>query len=312
MFQSILQIFQFLRFEDILNASLISKHWYLASQHSSIVKKTLINISSENSIKLFLESSRYVKNLEFSYNPAGKIISQSYELFWTKYSEDLKYVCLNKISNYVQIISGLSKLKNLETIELIQCNFTTDDATVYDDFKLDISTLILDKRSESPRGSSMTKAQSEHFFNLFPNLRSLKYYCDALYSPQKEIGISIVNYLQNPEATKSLKSLEFCAESLTQSPSFFGSIFEFQHLDLEEFKCHINPFRGVVMDKFIISQRNLKDLQVYCQSAVQLSEVVPKLPKLEYLAMNLYKENNDLNAEIIKEKFQVFWKLKVF
>lgn len=290
---------------------MISKHWYSASQHSSIVKKTIINISSESSIKLFLDSSRYVKNLGFSYNPAGENVSESYQLFWNKYSDDLKYVCLNKISNYFQIISGLSKLKHLETLELIQCNFIADDSRVYVDFKLDISTLILDKRSESPRGSSMTKAQAEHFFNLFPNLRTLKYYCDALYSPQKEIGISIVNYLQNPEVTKSLKSLEFCAESLTQSPSFFGSIFEFQHLDLKEFKCHINPFRGVVMDKFIISQRNLKDLQVYCQSAVQLSEVVPKLPKLEYLAMNLYKENNQLNAEDLTEKFQVFWKLKV-
>lgn len=308
MFQSILHIFQFLLFEDVLKASLISKHWFLASQHSSIVKKTLINITSEDSLKLFLESSRYVKNLEFSYNPAGA--SESYDLFWTKYSEDLKYVCLNKITNYVQIISGLSKLKNLDTIELIQCNFKIDDLP-YEEFKVNISTLILDKRSESPRGSSMSKTQSEHFFQSFPNLRSLKYYCDALYSPQKELGISIVNFLQNPKLTKSLKSLEFCAESLTQSPSFFGSIFEFQHLDLDEFKCHINPFRGVVMDKFLISQSNLKKLQVFCQSAVQLSEVVPKLPKLEYLAMNLYKENTDLNSEDLTKKFQAFWKLKV-
>lgn len=265
-------------------------------------------------MQLFLDSSRYVKNLEFSYNPtssASEIIDKSYELFWTKYSDDLKYICLNKITNYVQIITGLSKLKNLETIELIQCNFTMDDLAIYDNFQLNISTLILDKRSESPRGSSMTKHQSEHFFNLFPNMSSLKYYCDALYSPQKEMGISIVNYLQNPEATKSLRSLEFCAESLTQSPSFFGSIFEFQHLDLIEFKCHINPFRGVVMDKFLASQKNLRDLQVYCQSAVQLSEVIPKLTKLQYLAMNLYKENNNLDSEDLTEKFQAFWKLKV-
>lgn len=294
-FQIILQIYKYLPINEILKISTINWQWYQASQHPSIVRRTIINISKIKSIESLIQSGRYFTNLSFSYNPKDLPNSQL-DLFWETFSEHIKYLCISRVKNFSVFIGILEKLRNLKEIEIDCCFKPTDLSANLKILSLSITSCYISS------DSTISEQQADYFLSIVPSLKQLR-------NNNSNVGWnnSIVKYLENQTVSKTLKWLDLIS---VKNDSFLIKILKIENLNLEYFvmknfsrENELEYLENLKM--FISRQTKLTHLNV----DLDLSQLasIPNLKNLKYLNVHLCY----IDSEEPTSKFEKFWKLKV-
>lgn len=297
-FQILIKIFELLQPVDLLNIPEVCHDWLQISQIPALMQIT--KISKSDAVDCFLQSFRKFKfSLKFQTN-----LPVNYFQFTYKFSEfihELRFfdICL---SSYYNFIVNVTNLKNLRYLDINLCSFNDEVCSKFPtDLSLNLNSLRLmisfDDDNKIIKGS-----ETDFILSIIPNLEILTCNFGGDYGFQR----AIINYLKNPELTKSLKELHFTSFG---NDNLLSSVFRINHLSLEKFfwLCFREIDFVSDVEDFLSSQKNLKVLDlVSCGTSLRKS--ILKISS----KINLEQLTFSLNDEIIQNShlFEHLWNIK--